>query len=60
MRMQDEEQQEDLLRYIGMQNGNIFHFEYVYGDIQIDADHVRTKSANNIFPCKRLMQWSFS
>lgn len=33
-------------------NGNIFHFEYVYGDIQIDADHVRTKSANNIFPVK--------
>lgn len=33
-------------------NGNIFHFEYVYGDIQIDADHVRTKYANNIFPVK--------
>lgn len=33
-------------------NGNIFHFEYVYGDIQIDADHIRTKSANNIFPVK--------
>ena len=33
-------------------NGNIFHFEYVYGDIQIDADHVRTKSANNILPVK--------
>lgn len=33
-------------------NGNIFHFEYVYGDIQTDADHDRTKSANNIFPVK--------
>lgn len=30
-------------------NGNIFHFEYVYGDIQIDADHVRTKSAKSTF-----------